>query len=448
MQWMFKHNIKMNIERSKYLNRIIAHKWNGKVKIITGIRRCGKSFLLFQLYKQHLLDSGVKEDHIIEIALDRKEDIAYRNPVTLGEYVLSKVSNKDNRYYVFIDEIQMSYKVKNTGIDESNVAPEDKDLLYTTFYDTLNDLMSKKNLDVYVTGSNSRMLSSDIATYFRDRGTEIRVYPLSFSEFCSFYGGEKADAFEEYITFGGMPLAVLEKNESEKRSYLNGLHKQVYLKDIVERYHLKDDTILDALVDSLYSSVGSLTNAHKQANTAGSRLGITTSDHTIKNYLDYLEDSYLFMQAKRYDIKGRKYFGSPLKYYATDIGLRNAKLNFRQQERTHIMENIIFNELVLRGYAVDVGVVELTVRDENGKPVQSQHEIDFIVNTGNQKIYIQSALNVDTQDKKNQETLSLKNSGDFFRKIVITDGSQKLWTDDDGISYVGIIPFLTDENII
>ena len=445
---MLKHNIKMNIDRSKYLNRIIAHKWNGKVKIITGIRRCGKSFLLFQLYKQHLLDSGVKEDHIIEIALDRNEDIAYRNPVTLGEYVLSKVSQKDERYYVFIDEIQMSYKVKNAGVDESSVAPEDKDLLYTTFYDTLNDLMSKKNLDVYITGSNSRMLSSDIATYFRDRGTEIRVYPLSFSEFCSFYGGEKADAFEEYLTFGGMPLTVLEKSESEKRAYLNGLHKQVYLKDIVERYHLKDDTILDALVDSLYSSVGSLTNAHKQANTAGSRLGITTSDHTIKNYLDYLEDSYLFKQAKRYDVKGRKYFGSPLKYYATDIGLRNAKLNFRQQERTHLMENIIFNELVLRGYAVDVGVVELTTKNASGKPVQSQHEIDFIVNTGNQKFYIQSALNVDTQDKKNQETLSLKNSGDFFRKIVITDGSRKLWTDDDGISYVGIIPFLTDESII
>ena len=258
------------------------------------------------MYKQHLLDSGVKEDHIIEIALDRKEDIAYRNPVTLGEYVLSKVSNKDEQYYVFIDEIQMSYKVKNTSVDESSVAPEDKDLLYTTFYDTLNDLMSKKNLDVYVTGSNSRMLSTDIASYFRDRGTEIRVYPLSFSEFCSYYEGEKADAFEEYLTFGGMPLAVLEKNDSEKRTYLNGLHKQVYLKDIVERYRLKDDTILDALVDSLYSSVGSLTNAHKQANTAGSRLGITTSDHTIKNYLDYLEDSFLFKQAKRYDVKGRK----------------------------------------------------------------------------------------------------------------------------------------------
>ena len=438
----------MKIERSKYLNRIIAHKWNGKVKIITGIRRCGKSFLLFQLYKQHLLDSGVKEDHIIEIALDRIEDILYRNPVTLGEYVLSKATNKDEQYYVFIDEIQMSYRVKNASVDENSVAPEDKDLLYTTFYDTLNDLMSKKNLDVYVTGSNSRMLSSDIATYFRDRGSEIKVYPLSFSEFCSYYGGEKADAFEEYLTFGGMPLAVLEKDESGKRSYLNGLHKQVYLKDIVERYRLKDDTILDALIDSLYSSVGSLTSAHKQANTACSRLGINTSDHTIKNYLDYLEDSYLFKQAKRYDVKGRKYFGSPLKYYATDIGLRNAKLNFRQQERTHLMENIIFNELVMRGYAVDVGVVKLTAKDENGKQAWSQYEIDFIVNTGNQKIYIQSALNVDTQEKKDQETISLKNSGDFFRKIVITDGSQKFWTDDDGISYVGIIPFLMDESIV
>ena len=229
---------------------------------------------------------------------------------------------------------------------------------------------------------------------------------------------------------------------------MNGLHKQVYLKDIVERYRLKDDTILDALIDSLYSSVGSLTSAHKQANTACSRLGINTSDHTIKNYLDYLEDSYLFKQAKRYDVKGRKYFGSPLKYYATDIGLRNAKLNFRQQERTHLMENIIFNELVMRGYAVDVGVVKLTAKDENGKQAWSQYEIDFIVNTGNQKIYIQSALNVDTQEKKDQETISLKNSGDFFRKIVITDGSQKLWTDDDGISYVGIIPFLMDESIV
>ena len=438
----------MIIQRDKYLQKIIAHKWNGKVKIITGIRRCGKSFLLFNLYKQHLLETGIKEDHIIEVALDRKEDAAYRNPIILGEYVLSKASNKDEQYYVFIDEIQMSYKVKNSEMDENSVPEEDRDLLYTTFYDTLNDLMSRKNLDVYVTGSNSKMLSSDIATYFRDRGSEIRVYPLSFNEFYSYFGGEKADAFEEYLTYGGMPLAVLEKDEAEKRSYLNGLHKRVYLKDIVERHKLKDYTILDALVDSLYSAVGSLTNTHKQANTAGSRLGMSTSDHTIKNYLDYLEDAYLFKQAKRYDVKGRKYYGSPLKYYATDIGLRNAKLNFRQQDRSHLMENIIFNELVSRGFAVDVGVVELTAKDDNGKQVQSQHEIDFIVNTGSQKIYIQSALNVDTQEKKDQETCSLKNSGDFFRKIVVLEGNQKLWTDDDGISYVGVVPFLLDENLL
>ena len=366
----------------------------------------------------------------------------------MSEYVLSKASNKDEQYYVFIDEIQMSYKVKNSDIDEKSVPEEDRDLLYTTFYDTLNDLMSRKNLDVYVTGSNSKMLSSDIATYFRDRGSEIRVYPLSFSEFYSCFGGEKADAFEEYFTYGGMPLAVLEKDEAEKRAYLNGLHKSLYLKDIVERHKLKDDTILDALVDSLYSAVGSLTNTHKQADTAGSRLGTSTSDHTIKNYLDYLEDAYLFKQAKRYDVKGRKYYGAPLKYYATDIGLRNAKLNFRQQERSHLMENIIFNELILRGFAVDVGVVELTTKGENGKPVQSQYEIDFIVNTGRQKIYIQSALNVDTQEKKDQETCSLRNSGDFFKKIVVLDGNQKPWTDDDGISYVGIIPFLLDESIL
>lgn len=438
----------MIIERTHYLQKIISHKWNRKVKIITGIRRCGKSFLLFDLYKHYLLDSGIPEDHIIEVALDRKEHAAYRNPIVLGEYVLSRASNPSEQYYVFIDEIQMSYKVKNSDVDESSVPEEDRDLLYTTFYDTLNDLLAKKYLDVYVTGSNSKMLSTDIVTNFRDRGSEIRVFPLSFSEFYSFAGGEKADAFEEYLTYGGMPLAVLEPDETEKRTYLNALHKRVYLKDIVERYKLKDDTILDALVDSLYSAVGSLTNTHKQASTAGSRLGISTSDHTIKNYLDYLEDAYLFKQAKRYDVKGRKYYGTPLKYYATDVGLRNAKLNFRQQERSHLMENIIFNELITRGYAVDVGVVEVVTKGEDGKTTQVQHEIDFVVNTGSQKIYIQSALNVDTDEKKDQETCSLKNSGDFFRKIVVLDGNQKLWTDEDGISYVGVIPFLLDKTLL
>ena len=438
----------MIIERTHYLQKIISHKWNRKVKIITGIRRCGKSFLLFDLYKHYLLDSGIPEDHIIEVALDRKEHAAYRNPIVLGEYVLSRASNPSEQYYVFIDEIQMSYKVKNSDVDESSVPEEDRDLLYTTFYDTLNDLLAKKYLDVYVTGSNSKMLSTDIVTNFRDRGSEIRVFPLSFSEFYSFAGGEKADAFEEYLTYGGMPLAVLEPDETEKRTYLNALHKRVYLKDIVERYKLKDDTILDALVDSLYSAVGSLTNTHKQAGTAGSRLGISTSDHTIKNYLDYLEDAYLFKQAKRYDVKGRKYYGTPLKYYATDVGLRNAKLNFRQQERSHLMENIIFNEHITRGYAVDVGVVEVVTKGEDGKTTQVQHEIDFVVNTGSQKIYNQSALNVDTDEKKDQETCSLKNSGDFFRKIVVLDGNQKLWTDEDGISYVGVIPFLLDKTLL
>lgn len=314
-------------------------------------------------------------------------------------------------------------------------------MLYTTFYDILNDLMGRSNLDIYVTGSNSKMLSKDIVTNFRDRGTEIKVYPLSFSEFYPISGMEKADALEEYLTFGGMPLAVLEEDETEKRKYLKGLHKRVYIKDIVERYKLKDDEILEALIDALSSAVGSLTNPHNLANAASSLMKRNTSDHTIKNYLDYLEDAYLFVGAKRYDIKGKRYFENTQKYYSMDIGLRNAKLNFRQQEKSHLMENMVFVELIRRGYSVDVGVVELTIV-KDGKKQQSQYEIDFIVNTGREKVYIQSALNVDTEAKKSQETFSLKNSGDFFRKIVIVDGNAKPWTDEDGIIYVGVIPFL------
>jgi predicted AAA+ superfamily ATPase len=324
------------------------------------------------------------------------------------------------------------------------VPEEDQDMLYTTFYDILNDLMARNNLDIYVTGSNSKMLSKDIVTNFRDRGAEIKVYPLSFKEFYAVSGKEKTDAMEEYLMFGGMPLAVLEKDEAEKRKYTKGLYKNVYIKDILERYKLKDDEVLDALIDSLSSSVGSLTNPHKLANTAGSLMRRNTSDHTIKNYLDYLEDAYLFVSAKRYDIKGKRYFENTQKYYSMDLGLRNAKLNFRQQEKSHLMENMIFIELVRRGYSVDVGVVELT-RIKDKKKQQVQYEIDFVVNTGREKIYIQSALNVDTEDKRYQETFSLKNSGDFFRKIVILDGNSKPWTDEDGIIYVGIIPFLLEE---
>ena len=434
----------MIIQRDRYVEELLSKRWNGKVKIITGIRRCGKSFLLSTLYKDYLQKEGVNKDCFIELALDKKAHLKYRNPNELYDYVLLNTQDAEKRYYVFIDEIQLSYKVKNEDVDERLVPEEDRELLYTTFYDILNDLMSRSNLDIYVTGSNSKMLSKDIVTNFRDRGTEIRVFPLSFKEFYPVSGLEKTDALEEYLTYGGMPLAVLEQDETEKRKYLKGLHKRVYIKDIVERYKLKDDEVLDALIDALSSAVGALTNPHNLANAAGSLMKRSTSDNTIKNYLDYLEEAYLFVSAKRYDVKGKRYFENTLKYYSIDTGLRNAKLNFRQQEKSHLMENMIFIELIRRGYNVDVGVVELT-RVKDGRRQQSQYEIDFIVNTGRERVYIQSALNVDTEEKQRQETISLKSSGDFFRKIVILDGNAKPWTDEDGIMYVGVIPFLMEE---
>lgn len=437
----------MIIQRDQYISELLSKRWNGKVKIITGIRRCGKSFLLFTLYKDYLLNEGVAKDCFVELALDKKAHVKYRNPNELYDYVLRKTKDDEKHYYVFIDEIQLSYKVKNEDVDERLVPEEDRDMLYTTFYDILNDLMARKNLDIYVTGSNSKMLSKDIVTNFRDRGSEVKVYPLSFKEFFPVSGMEKTDALEEYLTYGGMPLAVLEKDETEKRKYLKGLHKRVYIKDIVERYKLKDDEVLDALINALSSAVGSLTNPHNLANAAGTLMKRNTSDNTIKNYLDYLEEAYLFVSAKRFDVKGKRYFENTLKYYSMDTGLRNAKLNFRQQEKSHLMENMIFIELIRRGFSVDVGVVELT-RVKEGKRQQSQYEIDFVVNTGREKVYIQSALNVDAEKKRSQETFSLKNSGDFFRKIVIVDGNEKPWTDENGIMYMGVIPFLLEENLI
>ena len=436
----------MVIERNEYINKLMSKRWNGKVKIITGIRRCGKSFLLNTLFKQKLIEENAGEVNFVEIALDRKSHLKYRNPNLLYEYVIKQTKDKSKKYYVMIDEIQLSYKVKNEDIDESVVPEEDQDMLYTTFYDVLNDLMSHHNLDIYVTGSNSKMHSKDIVTNFRDRGSEIRVYPLSFDEYLTYSGLDKADAFEQYLMYGGMPLAVLEEDENEKRKYLHGLSHNVYIKDIVERYKLKDDAVLSALVDALSSSVGSLTNPHKLACTAATLLDKSTSDHTIKNYLDYLEDAFLFKSAKRYDVKGRKYFSSIQKYYSIDLGLRNARLNFRQQERSHLMENMLYNEIIRRGYSVDVGVVEVE-RMVDGKRKQGQYEIDFVVNIGNEKVYIQSALNVDTPEKKDQETFSLHNTADFFRKFVVLDGNQKMWTDDDGVIYVGVIPFLLNDYI-
>lgn len=434
----------MVINRDEYVDRLLAKRWNGKVKIITGIRRSGKSFLLSVLYKKRLLEEGAGEDDFIEIALDRKTDIRYRNPNLLYSYIIERTKDTGRKFYVFIDEIQLSYKVMDDDTDGSAVPEEDRELLYTTFYDILNDLMARPNLDIYVTGSNSKMLSKDIVTNFRDRGSEIKVYPLSFAEYLQVAGLEKADALEEYLMYGGMPLAVLEPDEKEKRKYLQGLFSNVYIKDIVERYNLKDDSILSALVNALSSSVGSLTNPNRLANTAGSLMGKYPSHNTVKNYLDYLEDAYLFQTARRWDVKGRKYFDSIQKYYATDLGLRNARLNFRQQERSHLMENLIYNDLIRRGYSVDVGIVELT-RVSEGKRKMSQYEIDFVVNLGNDKVYIQSALNVDTPEKKAQETFSLRNTGDFFRKIVVLDGSRRLWSDEDGVMYVGVIPFLLED---
>lgn len=437
----------MDIQRNDYVEQIASKSWNGKVKIITGIRRCGKSYLLSHLYKQYLLQQGVEKDCFVEIDLEPKRNIAYRNPNTLYDYVMSKCQDKNRKYYVFIDEIQLCYKVKSTDIDESLVPEEDRELLYTTFYDILNGLRAESNMDVYVTGSNSKMLSTDIVTNFRDRGCEIKVYPLSFAEYYAYSGLEKPDALEQYLLYGGMPLAVLESDKTAKRRYLADLHKNVYIKDIVERYRLKDDVIIDGLTDAVYSAVGSLTNPTKLANTVGTLLAQKTTDKTIKAYLGYLENAYLISVAERYDIKGKRYFENIKKYYAMDLGLRNARLNFRQIERSHLMENMIFNELVRRGYSVDVGVVEIQ-KMVDGKRQQSQYEIDFIVNMDGDKIYIQSALNIDTETKRNQETFSLRHTKDSFRKIVILDGNVLPWTDNEGITYMGVIPFLLSSQLI
>ena len=433
------------IQRDMYLNRLLSKRGNGKVKVITGIRRCGKSYLLSHLFKDRLLAEGVSADHILEVALDRKEFEALRDPNRLYAWVMERLKDNDP-YYLFIDEIQLSYKVRREDVDESRIAPEDRELAYTSFYDILNDLMARPHLDIYVTGSNSRMLSKDIATNFRDRGTEIRMFPLSFAEYYAVSGLEKADAWAEYVIYGGMPLAVLEQDEAERARYLTGLFERVYVADVAERYGV-EDSYLDNLIDVVASAVGSLTNPSKLANTLNSVNHAGTTDKTVKKYLDALEDAFIFEKVRRYDVKGKSYLDSPVKYYAMDVGLRNARLGFRQIEETHLMENILYNELIRRGYAVDVGTVRFA-ETKNGKKLERQHEIDFVVNLGMKKIYIQSAFRIDNEEKRRQEILPLLKSGDFFKKIVVTSGSAKPHVDENGIMYVGIIPFLLDENSI
>lgn len=421
------------IKRDEYLKRIIDRKENGLIKVITGIRRCGKSFLLFNLFYDYLIQSGVKEEQIIRIALDDDIFEKYRDSDELSKYIRGKIVNSD-MYYILIDEVQ--YAITKDELKN----PENIRL-----YNVLNGLMRLRNVDIYVTGSNSKMLTKDVLTAFRGRGDEIKIYPISFKEFYSLEGGDKSDAYEEYALYGGMPLVLSKKNDVEKMRYLQNLFTEVYFKDIEERYDIEMPGVLSELTDDLCSSVGSLTNASKIAKTLQSVKNIKVSSTTISRYLNYLIESFLFSNAKRYDVKGKKYFEYPSKYYCTDIGLRNARLNFRQQEETHIMENIIYNELLCREYSVDVGVVEI-VETNAGERTKKQCEIDFVVNKGSKKYYIQSALNVSDASKLETELRPLKNTKDFFKKIIVSKTSMRHWTDDDGILHVGLYEFLLNEN--
>ena len=427
------------IERKKYLDKLISRKQNGLVKVITGIRRCGKSYLLFNIYKDYLKSIGVEDECIICLALDDDENIRYRNPLELGKYIRSVTSDESKEYYVFLDEIQKVVTIQNPYVE----GVEDK----ISFVDVVLGLMKRENIDVYVTGSNSKMLSSDILTEFRGRGDEIRVNPLSFAEFYNAFDGDKRDAWQEYYTYGGLPLVLAKKGHEEKAKYLSTLFDTIYLSDIMDRNSLAHEkNLLDDILNLISSSIGSLTNANKIANTFRSERQISVSHATVSKYLDYLIDSFLIYSASRYDVKGRKHIGSPYKYYFSDVGLRNARLNFRQREENHIMENIIYNELCVRDFSVDVGIVEYCYKDAEKKSKRAYLEIDFIANKGSKKYYVQSALTVADEEKREQEIRSLKRVGDSFKKIVVVKDNIIPWHDDDGILYIGIEQFLLDEN--
>lgn len=427
--------------REQYLKEIISKKDNGRIKIITGLRRSGKSVLLFQLYREWLLGEGVKEDQIIALALDILENARYRNPLELDKYVRDHMVDPKKRYYIFIDEIQFVSEIQNPYVDNEDAK--------ITFIDVILGFMHMDNADVYVTGSNSKMLSSDILTQFRDRGDEIRVYPLSFAEFYNEYEGDKRGAWQDYYTYGGMPLVTSLESHEEKSRYLKDLFDRTYIKDVLERHEIKNDTeVLDILLDVLASGIGSLTNPSKLANTFKSERQIGIGSETIEKYIGYFEESFLIEKALRYDVKGRKYIGTPAKYYYTDLGLRNARLGFRQLEETHIMENVLYNDLIRRGMNVDVGVVEYNTKDADGKKIRKQLEVDFVVNQGGKRFYIQSALSIANPDKKEQEIESLKRIPDSFSKMVVVRDYLKPWQDENGITYVGIEQFLLNEELL
>ncbi len=412
----------MYIKRDIYLNRLINRMNNGLIKVITGIRRCGKSFLLFNIFKEYLLSTGVEESSIIIMELDRIENKKYREPEHIMNYITSRITD-NGHYYILLDEVQL--------LDE--------------FVDVLNSLLHIDNVDIYVTGSNSKFLSSDIITEFRGRGDEVHVFPLKFSEFLSVYSGDKYEAWAEYVAYGGLPLITSMKTEEQKIIYLTNLFKETYIKDIQERNRVDKEEALNTLIDILASGIGSLTNPSKISSTFKSVLKSDISSNTIRTYIEYLKDAFILNEAHRYDVKGRKYIGSPLKYYFEDVGIRNARLGFRQIEETHIMENIIYNELRVRGYAVDVGVVNTRYKANDDKYKRKSLEVDFIANLGSKRYYIQSAFSLPNEEKIRQEKASLLGVNDSFKKIVLVKDVLKVSRDINGICTMSVYDFLLNE---
>ena len=413
----------MNINRDKYLNDLINRMHNGMIKVVTGIRRCGKSYLIFTIFRNYLLNQGIDESHIICIELDQRKDRKYRNPDAILDFIESSIVD-DEQYYVLLDEVQ----------------------LLEEFEEVLNSLLHIKNVDVYVTGSNSKFLSKDVITEFRGRGDEIHIYPLTFKEFMQVYEGDVYHGWAEYVIYGGLPLTVTMKTEEQKINYLTRLFEETYLKDIIERHHIDKTQELEDLVNILASAIGSLTNVPKIEATFRSVMQSNISGNTIRQYIEYLEDDFVINKANRYNVKGRKYIGTPLKYYFEDVGLRNARLGFRQIEETHIMENIVYNELRSRGYSVDVGVVEKRGVNREGKTERIYLEIDFIANLGSRRYYIQSAFSMPTEEKRMQEKASLINVNDSFKKIILVKDVMNVTRDEDGITTMSIYDFLLKEN--
>lgn len=424
--------------RDGYLKELTELMWNGQVKVITGIRRCGKSYLLDRIFRQYLREQGVLDEDIVSIDLDQARYVSERNPLKLAEYIRGRVNDVSRKYYLFIDEIQRCEPVENPALPGAKV----------TFYDALNELRTYENVDVYVTGSNSKMLSTDVLTEFRGRGDEIRVHPLSFYEYFSAVGGDKREALDDYLVFGGMPHAVGIKSEEAKIRYLKGLFDEVYLKDILERKQVERVDVLDATLDLLSSSVGSLTNPNNIATVLTTGHGITTNANTVRSYVEHLKDAFLFHEAKRYDVRGKAYFDYPNKYYCEDVGLRNARTGFREIDYPHLMENVIFCELVRRGFSVDVGVVVAWEKNKNGNSVKVQREIDFVVNRGSEKVYVQSAYRMDADEKVEPEMRPFALTGDGFRRIVIRDDIRRRSFDQNGVLHLSLVDFLLDQNCI